>query len=74
MIKTCETLLERRARHQKEFLEGLRGLPEASARIQTNFYFRSGGLWECDLESGKWDQSDRRFAGIPESLPRERLI
>jgi hypothetical protein len=74
MIKTCETLLERRVRHQKEFLEGLRGLPEASARIQTNFYFRSGGLWELDLASGKWDQSDRNFAGIPESFAKERLL
>ena len=74
MIKTCETLLERRARHQKEFLKGLRGLPEASARIQANFYFRPGGLWELDLAIGRWDSSDRAFAAIPESLARERLL
>jgi hypothetical protein len=74
MIRTGESLQERRARHMKEYLQELRGLPEASARIQANFYFRSHGLYQCDLESGKWDQSDRRFAGIPESLPRERLI
>ena len=74
MIRTGESLQERRARHMKEYLQELRGLPEASARIQTNFYFRSGGLWELDLASGKWDQSDRNFAGIPESFAKERLL
>jgi len=44
MIRTGESLQERRARHMKEYLQELRGLPEASARIQANFYFRSHGL------------------------------
>jgi len=74
MIRTGESLVERRVRHQTEYLEGLRGLPEASARILLNFYFRPGGLWELDLLAGRWDASDRAFAGIPESLPRERLL
>ena len=74
MIKTGETLQERRARHQKEFLQELGNFPAETARILMNFYFRKNGLYEADLAAGRWDESDRAFAGIPESLPKERLI
>jgi hypothetical protein len=74
MIKTGETLQERRVRHQKEYLHKLGDLSIEMARIQSNFYFRPGGLYEIDLERGAWDSSDRAFAQIPESLVRERLI
>jgi hypothetical protein len=74
MIKTCETIEERRARHMKEYLLALQGLPEETARIQANFYFREHGLYEFDLAAGRWDQSDRVFAGIPEPFAKERMI
>jgi hypothetical protein len=73
MIKTVETLQERRARHMKEYLQELRGLPEEVARIQANFYFRPHGLYESDLAAGRWDESDRVFSGITESFWLERL-
>jgi hypothetical protein len=73
MIKTGESLVELRARHQKEYLEGLSNLSEETARIQMNFYFREHGLYEFDLACGVWDESDRRFSGIAESFWLERL-
>ena len=73
MIRTGETLGERRVRHQKEFLQGISNLPTDEARILLNFYFRPSGLYSIDLASGKWDESDRRFSGIAESFWLERL-
>ena len=74
MIRTSETLEERRARHMKEYLLALQGLPVETARIQVNFYFRPGSLYGLDLAAGRWDQSDRVFAGIPEPFAKERMI
>lgn len=74
MIKTGESAEQRTARHRKEYRQGLGDLPEEEARTIENFYFRPGGLYEIDLQRGRWDESDRTFSGIAESLWRERLI
>ena len=71
MIRTGESAEQRTARHRKEYIQELSDLPEASARIQANFYFRR--LYGIDLAAGRWDESDRRFSGIPESFAKERL-
>jgi len=73
MIRTGESTQERRMRHRKEFLDGLGDLTEEEARTLENFYFRPGGLYEIHLVSGRWDESDRIFAGIAESFWKERL-
>jgi len=71
MIKTGESSEQRTARHRKEYIGGLGDIPEEEARILVNFYFRR--LYEIDLTRGAWDESDRIFAGIPESFAKERL-
>jgi hypothetical protein len=73
MIKTGEISEERRARHRKEFVEGLGDVSKEAARVTENFYFRPGGLYEIDLERGSWAESDRLFSGIAEPFWKKRL-